>query len=250
MMAWPVVELRQKIVGVDTSQDIMNIILVLDSNLPRDQARAVGLVITTILTEFLLQNKEDTQRTRINVGLVVFGKYVSIYQLGLDGIASADVITSASAWNEQQQAKPQQLAEKYYLRTSHTASDLECLWQCLPAHYGVSFPTNQSSSSSSHWMRIVPRLRYRAWNGFANASKHGCRNNNKQLPRPQAWKPNLLGRKKRTVVTTRTCITTREVPKNTHFVACIHECRVHRVVRRTYNCTTCIPQTLGITPLL
>jgi len=64
-----------------------------------------------------------------------------------------------------------------------------------------------------------PRLRYRTWNGFTNASKQGLRNNNKQLPRPQAWKPNLLGRKKRTVVTTRTCITTREVPKNTHFVA-------------------------------
>jgi len=99
MMAWPMVELRQKIVGVDTSQDIMNIILVLDSNLPCDQAQAVGSVITTILTEFLLQNKEDTQKTRINVGLVVFGP---IYQLDLDGIASADVITSASAWNEQQ----------------------------------------------------------------------------------------------------------------------------------------------------
>jgi len=99
MMAWPMVELRQKIVGVDTSQDIMNIILVLDSNLPCDQAQAVGLVITTILTEFLLQNKEDMQKTRINVGLVVFGP---IYQLDLDGIASTDVITSASAWNEQQ----------------------------------------------------------------------------------------------------------------------------------------------------
>jgi hypothetical protein len=130
-LASPTVELRQTIVGVDTAVETTSIILVLDANLPRAEAQAVGSILESILPEKL----SDTHR--IHLGLIIFGKNLSIYQLGVSGIVSADVISSHEGLDMDMDA----LLEKHYLKEIRSVEDLDCLWRCLAAHYGVPLPT-------------------------------------------------------------------------------------------------------------
>ena len=127
VLASPTVEFRQSITGYDTAVDTTTIIFVLDANLPREEALAVAdTLMQTILPKLIARDKDS----QLHIGLLIFGKNVSIYQLGVSGIASADVFATHRGLTQED------LAEKSYLKTIRSAADLECLWRCVAAHYG------------------------------------------------------------------------------------------------------------------
>lgn len=84
----PVVEYRQRVNLVTPQGAVPNsrsYVLVLDGNLPCEEVKAV----VTAMQKLLLQEVE--RGMHIQLALVVYDEMVSIYQLGIVGMASADV---------------------------------------------------------------------------------------------------------------------------------------------------------------
>jgi hypothetical protein len=125
ILSSPTIELRQSIVGVETATDTTTVVLALDANLPREEAHAIATMMQSILPQTL------SETYRMHLGLIIFGENVAIYQLGVSGIASADVFCSHSGLTDEY------LSQKSYLKTIRSSADLECLWTCLAAHYGA-----------------------------------------------------------------------------------------------------------------
>lgn len=128
----PVMEFRQTI--APAPPNVCNVILLMDANLPRSEALAVGKVMQTVF-----HSDVTSSNMIINLGLVIFGETISIHQLGIrNGMACADVIT-IQQYNDDDDDLSWQYDKKPYLRTLQAGDDdsLECLWLCLSAVYGV-----------------------------------------------------------------------------------------------------------------
>lgn len=125
MLASPTVEILQQI-GTSTCKDTINLILVLDANLPTDQAQAVGEAIEQLLSE--------EKKRKVHLGLVIFGKHVSIYKLGGNTtVSQATIVTleDGGTWDPEQGEILQKIENE---------NDLKSLWRCLVANYGVDIP--------------------------------------------------------------------------------------------------------------
>ena len=173
LLASPVVELRQDITGRrivnnsvseddpatmhnDNGMDSTTVVLVLDANLAAEEAKAIGCMLQTLFSE------QKEKKSVLHLGLIIFGKTVSIYQLGVSGMAVADVICAhpinSSTWastsigenddNEDDQYLSS--SNKPYLRTIRSVADLDCVWHCLAAHYGTPKPTQDELLSMQH----------------------------------------------------------------------------------------------------
>jgi predicted nucleic-acid-binding Zn-ribbon protein len=153
----PGLEFRQSIVGATPAAtenpgdlDVCNIILVLDTNLSCIEAQGVGSAIQSIVADIA------DNPCRINIGLIIFGQSVSIYQLGIYGMASADVFATHSGLTEDH------LNDRSYLLTVEKGdSDLNNLMRCISAAYGISLSAeNQENESgeNSTAMATVSRM--------------------------------------------------------------------------------------------
>jgi len=137
----PTLEFRQPLLPHSVKQqqqpdDALTMIFVLDTNLPATEAHAVG----SMLQKLLLQ--EDTKRRpTIHLGLVLFGKNVSVYQLGVaSGMALADVVSSHEGLTTER------LQQRAYLTE---ASNVDALLNCIAAQFGVDESSSSSSSSET-----------------------------------------------------------------------------------------------------
>lgn len=101
------------------------IVVVLDQNLPSQEAQAVGNMMKSLLEK---ETKENHRQIN-NLGLIIFGKSVSIYQLGISssGMAVADTFRSHEGFTVDR------LKERSYLGTS-----VETLLTCISAQFGIS----------------------------------------------------------------------------------------------------------------
>lgn len=146
VLASPAIEFHQQIKGLKegTEFDACNIVLVMDRNLPRDEALAVGNVMQSILPELAAED------TAVKLGLVVFGKSVSVYQLGISGMAFADVLTARGLADDH-------LRDRSYLAQVQVNDSLECLWSCLSAVYGVSL--QNENDNEAEVMKPLPPTR-------------------------------------------------------------------------------------------
>lgn len=129
-------------------QQQRTVVLVIDQNLPGMDAQAIGTVLQHVLQQQQQQNATTTAITAL--GLIVFGKAVSIYQLGGIGggvTAVADVVRTHEGFTEQQK---QRGGERSYLGTS-----AEPLITCLAAQFGVSssYSSNNNSENSTGLIR-------------------------------------------------------------------------------------------------
>jgi hypothetical protein len=153
----PGLEFRQSIVPVEgpenpdigmggSDMDICNIVLVMDKNLSCIEAQAVGSAIQSMLADMA------DNPCRINLGLIVFGQTVSIYQLGIYGMASADVFATHSGLTEDH------LNDRSYLLTVEKGdSELHNLIRCLSAVY--SFDVSENLENESDGNSVIPMTR-------------------------------------------------------------------------------------------
>jgi hypothetical protein len=157
----PALEFRQSIVGATPAAteipgdlDVCNIVLVLDTNLSCIEANGVGSAIQSIVAEIA------DSPCQINLGLIVFGQTVSIYQLGIYGMASADVFAAHSSLTEDH------LNDRSYLLTVEKGDcELDNLIRCLSAAYGFSLSAdnqeNENGGNSTATMSRMEKLRER-----------------------------------------------------------------------------------------
>jgi len=135
----PALEFRQSFPNSCSHDlDVCNVVFVLDANLPCNEAQAVGSVARSILAEIA------DAPCQINLGLIVFGKDVSIYQLGVYGMASADVFANHTGLTEDH------LNDRSYLMTVEKGdTDLDSLLRCISAVYGVAVSTENDENDNS-----------------------------------------------------------------------------------------------------
>lgn len=137
-LSTPIVEYRQKVHRADQGEKIpyCTYILVLDANLSRDDANAIGMAIQTICTP------SGDEENEVKIGLIVFDKDISMYQLGLaSGMASADSCTIKQANSDEHLSnRRNQIQKRPYLATINPgrSGDFSSLWRCISAVYGTT----------------------------------------------------------------------------------------------------------------
>ncbi len=136
----PVVEYRQQVNLVTPQGGAMpnsqSYTLVLDGNLPCEEVKAVATTMQKLLLE------QVARGVHVQVALVIFDQAVSIYQLGITGMASADVYTPIQEDNEELyeemlvQRRLRMENRSYFVQVTSN-DDLATLWLCLSAVYGI-----------------------------------------------------------------------------------------------------------------
>lgn len=142
----PVFEYRQRVnTSVDSSSDggkSRSYVLVLDGNLSCDEVKAVVTSMQRLLLE------EAARGTHVELALVVFDEMVSIYQLGITGMASADVYPPLPEDTEEQDGEALiqrrlRMENRSYFVQVRSEDDLATLWLCVSAVYGVQVQQTQ-----------------------------------------------------------------------------------------------------------
>ncbi|KAL7575763.1 hypothetical protein ACA910_003093 [Epithemia clementina (nom. ined.)] len=141
----PLVEYRQPLLPAAANEDnnnnsnqaptllpppAVNLILVLDGNLSKEEAHE----IPRALQKALVTSAESSSTTpKWYLGLIVFEQQVSVYQLGISGMACADVFTTEDGLNEEH------FKTRDYLtpHNQNNESSLDRLTMCISAAFGV-----------------------------------------------------------------------------------------------------------------
>lgn len=135
----PVVEYRQRVndaSSFDGAMDSRSYVLVLDGNLPCDEVKSVVTAMQKLLLE------EAHGGIRVQLGLVIYDQMVSVYQLGLIGMASADMYPPLQ--NDAEEVDDEVLIQRrkrmenrsYFVHV-RSEEDLAILWLCVSAVYGL-----------------------------------------------------------------------------------------------------------------
>jgi hypothetical protein len=148
----PVVEYRQGVndaSSFDGAMDSRSYVLVLDGNLPCDEVKSVVTQMQKLLLE------EANRGIRVQLGLVVYDQMVSIYQLGLIGMASADVYPplqndAEEIDDEVLVQRRQRMENRSYFVHVRSEDDLAILWLCVSAVYGLQVQQVNASAGTEH----------------------------------------------------------------------------------------------------
>ena len=134
----PIVEYRQRVndaSSFDGAMDSRSYVLVLDGNLPCDEVKSVVMAMQKLLL------KEAHGGIRVQLGLVIYDQTVSVYQLGLTGMASADMYPPLQ--NDLEEFDEEVLIQRrkrmenrsYFVHVV-SEEDLGILWLCVSAVFG------------------------------------------------------------------------------------------------------------------
>ncbi len=153
----PCVEYRQKVSTPESSEEEKNdyttkdkedkeisctFIFVVDENLSPKDGQAIAPAIEGILKE--RSESENSENTRI--GLVVFGKSVSIYQLGISGLASADVY--ADDFDGDDDELDREMEKRSYIAETQSV-ELTSLRNALSSVFGIAIDDDPVPSTGS-----------------------------------------------------------------------------------------------------
>jgi Sec23/Sec24 trunk domain/Sec23/Sec24 zinc finger len=157
----PMVEYRQTI--ATTQKDAINIVLLLDGNLDAVEANAIGNAIQDTVKAF-----DTTQDLRL--GLVIFDESVRVYQLGLTGMASADVIVPPADEETDLEliTRRTKIEHGAYLSNDPT---LTTFWFCMAAIYGGDAKENGTPQTPISRKEMLKRKKVSRQRGIANPNK-------------------------------------------------------------------------------
>jgi Sec23/Sec24 zinc finger/Sec23/Sec24 trunk domain len=151
-LSTPIVEFRQEFHAPEAKngKNSRSIILVFDANLSKEDAKAAAAAVQSVCKE----TEEET-----SIGLIVFDKSMAMYQLGLSGMASADVCTIRQANSDEHLAnRKSQIQTRPYLATIREG-DMSCLWRCISAVYGTDLSDDTDEDESGHEEADPPQSR-------------------------------------------------------------------------------------------
>jgi hypothetical protein len=162
------VEFHQRLGPINSIKDSSLVnsctyVLVVDGNLAGNEAKEIVTAMQTFCKELIVHEQSPL---KVNLGLIVFDKVISMYQLGLSGMASADVYTPEEANEESTLVKRKNtMQHRSYLLSVEPGDDLSSLWRCLSAVFGVSvekpttFQDSNSTENTSHVAGKAPLSR-------------------------------------------------------------------------------------------
>lgn len=154
-LSTPVVEFRQQFhhEPATTPKTLSrSLILVLDANLGYE-AHSLGMSVQSAIQSVFAAKDDDTE---IRIGLIVFDKSMAMYQLGLSGMASADVCTIKQANSDEHLAnRKSQIQTRPYLATIREG-DLSSLWRCISAVYGTNLSGDNADDEFSPEEAVPP----------------------------------------------------------------------------------------------
>mmetsp|Transcript_24375 Transcript_24375/g.36161 ORF Transcript_24375/g.36161 Transcript_24375/m.36161 type:complete len:903 (+) Transcript_24375:69-2777(+) len=141
-MISPIVEYRQKIDARDTSSP-QSYVVIIDANLPSVEAHAVAESVQNLLLKQVERTKQP-----VTLVLLIFESSVSIYQLGIAGLVSADVVQpdldddGVNMKNEEEEileeeARQARVPLRSYYSEIHQEKDFESFKLCISAVFGL-----------------------------------------------------------------------------------------------------------------
>ena len=149
-------------------------IFVVDANLNPSDAKGIVQAVEQVLLDLLHDNQDDKNdddddgkvpHPKIQIGLIVFDQAVALYQLGIAGVACADIYT---ADDDDDEARQEAMESRAYLQSVSSQADLESLSQCLSAVFGVDVDVEEggdsargTGSSRVEWLRQKKEARQR-----------------------------------------------------------------------------------------
>lgn len=122
----PWLEYRQPTGRDPNNAAISTLVIVMDANLPADEAHTVGSAIQRLITN---------DNATVQIGLVVFSQLISVYQLGVHGMATADVLQT-------------DITEDLLETREYLSYSVNSFLQCLSAVYGVAVRDAETTTSS------------------------------------------------------------------------------------------------------
>ena len=127
----PMVEYRQL---MTTEEPQSTYIVILDANLPPNEAHAIANALQS-----LLLNQLQEQRQTFQLALITFSQTVSIYQLGMSaGLVSADVVPPDEDEEEEEDLVQRRahMSSRLYFTEVQTEADLATFGSCISAVFG------------------------------------------------------------------------------------------------------------------
>lgn len=169
-MACPLIEYRQLLPNhnQDGSPDSTTCVVVLDANLsPADAHRIASTLRGTL-------SKEVSAGKVVRLGLVTFDETVSMYQVGLRGMVSADV--RVLPMEDQEARSAVEVQERQYLVELRQESDLQqSLMLCVSAAFGLpkdETSTETTTLSRKEMLRRKKEARLKKQRGLKNGRSH------------------------------------------------------------------------------
>ena len=143
-----IVEYVQRASGADADADVggCSYVFVVDSHLPSAEVRCI---LRTVRSAFeKKKNAANSQHEHDTIGLIIFGKTVSVYQLGLRaGLASADVYPASSLVDNSDSICE---GRSYVASLSSGGVDaFDRLDRCLDAHFDLTPDVDIDGTSST-----------------------------------------------------------------------------------------------------
>lgn len=131
----------------EKEEDYCTYILLVDENLSPKDGQAIAPAVEAIFKEQIANAEDGDAHPKARIGLVVFGKSVSIYQLGFSGLASADVYmpNESDADNTVFDAA---VEKRSYLAEIQTGGEFTSLRNSLSSIFGVSVDEEADESAS------------------------------------------------------------------------------------------------------
>eukprot|EP00536_Pseudo-nitzschia_multiseries_P008320 jgi/Psemu1/257096/estExt_Genewise1Plus.C_2100020 len=143
VMSSSCVEYRQPVSVTDEDERYCTYMLVVDENLSPQDGQAIAPVVEAIFQKQISDNDPDDPYPTARIGLVVYGKSVSMYQLGVSGLASADLLDSHESENTDEDDEfGLEVEKRAYLAEIETGKEFTSLRNALSSVFGVPVDEN------------------------------------------------------------------------------------------------------------
>lgn len=138
---------EEKMEDDEEKEDYCTYLLVVDENLSPKDAHAIAPAMEAILKEQSASANPEDPYSKARIGLVTFGKSVSIYQLGVSGLASADIYVPTD-YDEDDDKFDENVEKRSYITDVHLG-DCASLKNSLQSIFGIAIDENDDESASS-----------------------------------------------------------------------------------------------------
>eukprot|EP00537_Pseudo-nitzschia_pungens_P008061 CAMPEP_0172356812 /NCGR_PEP_ID=MMETSP1060-20121228/1195_1 /TAXON_ID=37318 /ORGANISM="Pseudo-nitzschia pungens, Strain cf. cingulata" /LENGTH=961 /DNA_ID=CAMNT_0013077155 /DNA_START=110 /DNA_END=2995 /DNA_ORIENTATION=+ len=146
----------------EEEKDYCSYVLVVDENLSPSDGHAIAPAVEAIIKDQILNSDPDDPYPTTRIGLIVFGKSISIYQLGISGLASAHVElpgeTSDDDDDDDDDDFGSEVEKRAYLAEIQTGKEFTSLRNALSSVFGVSVDENGDESTSGSTPGFSPRM--------------------------------------------------------------------------------------------
>ena len=140
----------------EDEEDYCTYLLVVDENLSPGDGQAIAPAMEAILKERASSGNPDAY-PKARIALVVFGKSVSIYQVGISGLASADIYAGPEDFAGDDDKFDKDMEKRSYVADVQSG-DLTSLRNALSSIFGITVEDASISTSSGFFSSSSSRM--------------------------------------------------------------------------------------------